>query len=128
VICGIGELGHGVVHVDEELEGDGSDAGRGRVLLVVGSELTSKPEVGFPDAVVAGIWGPHAGEDLGHGAKVLLHGPLANGAAVGGKLARADLVGEHLKEGDGVPDAGERRVESELSAEEAPLPPVGAVG
>jgi hypothetical protein len=62
-------------------------------------------EVGFAKAVVAGIRGPHAGEDLGHGAKVLLHGPLAYWTAVGGKLADADLVGEHLEEQDGILDA-----------------------
>jgi hypothetical protein len=77
---------------------------------------------------VAGIFGPHAGKDLGHEAKVLLHGPLAYGPAIGGKVARADLVGEELEEGDRVVDAGKGGVEAESRAEAAPLAPVGAVG
>jgi hypothetical protein len=125
--CG-DKLGDGGMLVDEELERDGSHA-RGRwVLLGVGAELAGEPEIGGADAVVSGVRGPHAGKDLGHGAKVLLHGPLANRLTVGGKVAGADLVGEHLEERDRVADAGEGWIEAELGAEEAPLAPVGAIG
>jgi hypothetical protein len=122
------EIGDGVVDVYEEAERDGAHASGRRVLLIVGPELSVEAEVGGAETVVAGVRGPHAGEDLGHGAKVLLHGPLANGLAVGGKLSRADFVSEHLEQGDGVVDAVERGVEAEPFAELAPLSPVGAVG
>jgi hypothetical protein len=55
-------VGDDVVHMDEKLEGDGSDPGWRGVLLVVGAELTREPEVGLANAVVAGIRGPHAGK------------------------------------------------------------------
>jgi hypothetical protein len=63
-------------------------------LFAVRPELMGQSEVGVSEAVVARIFGPHAGEDLGHGAKVLLHSPLAKWPAVCGKVASADLVGK----------------------------------
>jgi hypothetical protein len=122
------ELGNDLVHVDEELEGDGSHLGWRWVLFVVRVELPIEAEVGFAEGVVAGIRGPHAGEDLGHGAKVLLHGPLVYRPTVGGKVACADLVGEHLEERDGIVDAVKGGIETEVVAEGAPLPPVGTIG
>jgi hypothetical protein len=122
------EAGDGVLDVDEESERDGSHSGWRGVLLVVGAELTGQPEVGVAEVVVSGVFGPHAGEDLGHGAKVLLHGPLANRPTVGGKVAGADLVGKELEQWDGILDAGKGGVEAESRAENAPLSPVGAVG
>jgi hypothetical protein len=97
-------------------------------LFVVGPELPGKTEVRVAEVVVARIFGPHAGEDLGHGAKVLLHGPLANRPAVGGKMACPDFVCEHLEEGNGVLYAGEGGIEAEVGTETGPLPPIGAVG
>jgi hypothetical protein len=89
------------------------------------TELSAEAKVRLADAVVPGVRGPHAGEDLlGHGAKILLHGPLANWPTVGGKVACADLVGKRLEEGEGIVDSGEEGVESELGAELAPLSPV----
>ena len=101
----------------EELEGDGAHPSGGRVLFAVGSELSVQAEVGFAESIMAGVRGPHAGEDLGHGAKVLLHGPLAYLLTVGGKLADTDLVGKHLEQGDGVVNAVEGWVEPEVGTE-----------
>ena len=118
----------GVADVDEQTERDGTDSrGRG-ILLVIRAELAVQTEVGLTKGVVPWVWGPHAGEDLGHGAKVLLHGPLAYGLAIGGKVTGSDSVGKHLEERDRVVDASEGRIESQLSAEEGPLAPVGLVG
>jgi hypothetical protein len=97
-------------------------------LFVVRAELPIEAEVGFAEGVVAGIWGPHTGKDLSHGAKVLLHGPLAYWPAVGGKVACADLVGEHLEERDGIVDAVEGGIKTEVAAEGAPLSLVGTIG
>jgi hypothetical protein len=58
--------------------------------------MLAESEVDLAETVVSGVQGPHAGKDLGHGAKVLLHGPLGNGPTVGGKVACANLVGKHL--------------------------------
>jgi hypothetical protein len=127
-VGGVGECGDGSVLVDEQCERDGSHASGRGILLVVRAELAGESKVGVSDAVVAGVRGPHAGEDLGHGAKILLHGPLANWPTVGGKVACADLVGKHLEEGNGIVDTGEGGVEAELGAELAPLSPVGAIG
>jgi hypothetical protein len=124
---GVAELGNGFVHVDEELKRDGSHTGGRWVLFVVHAELPVEVEAGFAKAVVAGIRGPHAGEDLGHAAKVLLHGPLAYWTTVGGKLAYADLVGEHLEERDGILDAVKGWIKMEVEAEGAPLAPVGPI-
>jgi hypothetical protein len=98
------------------------------VLFVVRAELAVEAEVGFAEVIVAGVLGPHAGKDLGQGAKVLLHGPLAYWTAVSGKLANADLVGEHLEERDGILDAVEGWIKTEVEAEGAPLAPVGPIG
>jgi hypothetical protein len=115
------------LQMDEELKGHRSDSCRRRILLVVGSELPSQAEVGNSEPIVPWVRGPHAGEDLGHGAKVLLHGPLANGATVRGKFARSDAVSEHLKERDWVLDAGNGWIEAQLGTKEAPLPPIGPI-
>jgi hypothetical protein len=128
VVGGVGVLGDNGLDVDEQLKGDGSHTGGRRVLLVVEAHLMVEAKVGAPDGVVAGIRGPHTGEDLGHGAKVLLHGPLAYRAAVGGKLADPDLVGKDLEDGDLVGDAGKGGVETETAAEFAPDTPAGVVG
>jgi hypothetical protein len=122
-----GELGDGLLDVVEELERHWSHAGRRRVFLAVASELSSETEVGAAGSVVPRVRGPHAGEYLGHGAKVLLRGPLANGLAAGGKLARADAMSKHLEEGDWVVDPIEGGVEPQLGAEGAPLSPIGPV-
>jgi hypothetical protein len=49
-------------------------------------------------------------KDPGHRAKVLLHSLFANGLSVGGKLARADAMGKHLEERDGVLESVKGRV------------------
>jgi hypothetical protein len=79
-------------------------------LLVIGPDLPGEAQVGLADAIVAWVWGAHAGKDLGHGAKALLHGLLANGPTVGGKLACAHLVGKHLEERDWVMHTSEGQV------------------
>jgi hypothetical protein len=123
-----GELGGDGLQVDEQLEGYRADSSRRWVLFVVRAKLPGEAEIGNAESVVPRVRGPHAGKDLGHGAKVLLDGPLANGATVGGKLACSDAVSEHLKERDGVVHAGKGRVETQFGAEGAPLPPVGPIG
>jgi hypothetical protein len=88
------EVGDNVLEVDEYFERDWAYTGGWGVLFAVSPELTGQLEIGVSEVIVAWIFGPHAGEDLGHGAKVLLHGPLANWLAVCGKVASADLVGK----------------------------------
>jgi hypothetical protein len=122
------EAGDSVLEVDEHFERDWAYTGGWGVLFAVSPELTGQSEISVSEVIVARIFGPHAGEDLGHGAKVLLHRPLANWPAVCGKVASADLAGKELEEGDWVVDAGEGRIEPESSAEKAPLVPVGSVG
>jgi hypothetical protein len=101
------EESNGIVDVNEEAERDGSHFLSGqRVLFVVGTKLMVEAEAGCSEAVMTWVRGPHAGEDLGHGAKVLLHGPLAYWLAIGGKVAMADLVSKHLEEGNGVLEEG----------------------
>jgi hypothetical protein len=74
--------------VDQQLEGDGPHLLGRWVLFVIRAELVVEPKVGLSKSVVAPICGPHAGKDLGHGAKVLLHCPLAlvNQPTAGGKV------------------------------------------
>jgi hypothetical protein len=67
-----GELGDGLLDLVEELERHGSHAGWRWVLLAVALELSSETEVGAAGSVVPRVRGPHAGEDLSHGAKVFL--------------------------------------------------------
>jgi hypothetical protein len=106
--------------------GNGTHASGGRILFVVGSEWAVQAEAGFAKAVMTGVRGPHAGEDLGHGAKVLLHGLLAYWFTVGGKVADTDLMGKHLEQWDWIVNAVEGGAETEVSAEGGPLSPVGA--
>jgi hypothetical protein len=118
----------GVLDVLEELERDKVHSGWRGVLFAVSSDRSYEAEVGGVVCIVARVWGPHPGKDLGHRAKVLLHGPLANGPTVGGKLAHADAVRKHLEERDGVMDPVQGQVETQFAAEGAPLGLVGTAG
>ena len=77
--------------------------------------------------VHARIWGPHAGVRLAHGADRVFHCPSADDPTAGGKGARAQALGEHLQDGNGV--AWEMvRVDAEARTELEPQCPGPGVG
>jgi hypothetical protein len=74
LVGGSWEARDSVLEVDKQFERDLVYTGGWGVLFAVSPELTGQAEVGVAELIVAQIFGPHAGEDLGHGAKVLLTG------------------------------------------------------
>lgn len=119
----LGLLSGALVDVKEQGEWDWSDTGGGRVLVCVLCELSTYSKVDGAHVVQSWVWGPHAGEDLPHRAKVLLDRTFFNVSAFRRQHASADAVGEELEDWDGVGDGGEVGADVEGGAVDVPLAP-----
>jgi hypothetical protein len=93
--------------------------------------LAVEPEIGLEGGgIPTRIRGPHAGEALTDGAKVVLHCASSDRLAAGvtGKQSDADAVGEDLENFNLVGDGSKEGVLAEDGAESAPNSPVLAGG
>ena len=125
---GVGFSEGSAVHVEEEGDGHGADAGGRWIFLFVACELAAEAKIDFSHPVQSGVSGPHAGEDLADGAEVLLHLAFLNFFARCCQDARSNSDCEDLEDRDWVVDALEIGGDAKVGAERGPNSPVGSVG
>jgi hypothetical protein len=124
----IGSIGgsSNVQGVDDNGNGDGFNAGGGRVRPCIAFELAKEAEVEVARLIQAWVRGPHSGKALAHCAEGVLHCARSDRVLAGCNASVAVALGKELEEEDGIVDVGEGGVCPEGAAEVGPDGP-GAV-
>lgn len=114
-------------HLDDQGDRNGIDAFRGRVFLLVSTELGGETEVDVTDVIVTGVFGPHPRDLLADRTNRVRNRANCHGFATGREASITVADAKDLEEGDGVFNAVKAGIEGVRHTEIMPDAPMGVL-